>query len=144
MQTFITDFDMAQNAKNLDNKRLGKQRVEALTIATCLLEKENGWKNHPAVKMWKGNENYLILEYLPAIFKEWKSRGFKNEKCENWYDKLLFFINNQIFILTLRPTWMIQDFIEAHRSNLIRKNPEHYKPLFPNTKENLPYIWPVK
>ena len=60
MQTFITDFDMAQNAKKLDDKRLGKQRIEALQIANCLLVKESRWKNHPAVKMWKGYERFLI------------------------------------------------------------------------------------
>lgn len=31
----------------------------------------------------------------------------------------------------------------SHRSNLIRKLPSHYGPLWPNVPDNLPYIWPV-
>lgn len=86
MQTFITDFNMAQNAKNLDNKRLGKQRVEALQIASCLLEKETRWRNHPAVKMWKGYESFLIRRYIITLFAEWSNvRIYKNEKCEEHY-----------------------------------------------------------
>jgi hypothetical protein len=143
MQTFLIDFDMDKNAKSLDNKRLGKQRLESLQIASCLLEKETRWKNHPAVKMWKGYENYLMMEYISAIFSEWENKGFKNEKCKIWYDRLMFFINNQIFIFIKKPDWLTEEFIESHRSNLIRKNKEFYRPLFPNTKEGLEYIWPV-
>jgi hypothetical protein len=39
---------------------------------------------------------------------------------------------------------LTSEFIEAHRSNLIRKKPEYYRSLFPDTKENLFYIWPIK
>ena len=144
MQTFITDFDMEQNAKNLDNKRLGKQRVEALQIADCLLVKESRWKNHPAVKMWKGYEGFLILEYLREILIEWEERGFKNEKCrEHWGKFKNIIFNGDKKIIYNEPFWLKSDFIETHRSNLIRKNREYYKKLFPNTKEGLEYIWPV-
>lgn len=141
MQTFITDFDMTQNAKNLDNKRLGKQRVEALQIASCLLVKETRWKNHPAVKMWINYESFLLREYLHPILIEWESKKFKNELCAELYLGLLQLVISE---RPVKPHWLTSDFIEAHRSNLIRKNPEYYKPLFPDTKENLPYIWPVK
>jgi len=135
---------MTQNAKNLDNRRLGKQRIEGLQIASCLLEKETRWKNHPAVKMWGGYEGFLINYYLEEIFKEWELKGFKNDKCELWYEKLKFISNNQIVILILKPAWLTSEFIEAHRSNLIRKDYDFYKSLFPNTIEGLSYIWPVK
>ncbi|MDD5651558.1 MAG: pyrimidine dimer DNA glycosylase/endonuclease V, partial [Candidatus Nanoarchaeia archaeon] len=82
MQTFLTDFNMKKNAENLDNKRLGKQRSEGLTIASILLDKSNnkkGWRNHPAVKMWKGYEEFLLYFYLQWIFHEWIKKGFKNE-----------------------------------------------------------------
>jgi hypothetical protein len=141
MQTFITDFSMTQSAKNLDNERLGMQRVEALQIFSCLLIKETRWKNHPAVKMWKGFEGFLLKIYLPAILIEWKiERGFNSEKIlSKW--KSLF-----VRFYTLpenNPDWLTKEFIEAHRSNLIRKKPSHYRPLFPDTVEGLEYIWPV-
>lgn len=142
MQTFITDTNMAISASYLDNKRLGKQRVEALQIFECLIVKETRWKNHPAVQMWKGFEGYLLYDYIIRILNEWELvRKFKNTKCiEKWYKytSLVNILNRQ------KPPWITEKFIEAHRSNLIRKDPNYYKPLFPNTQEGLEYIWPTK
>ena len=143
MQTFITDFNMAQNAKNLDNKRLGKQRVEGLQIASCLLEKETRWKNHPTVKMWKGYEEFLLYFYLNWIFDQWLRRGYKNEKCTETYERLCNICKYPGFENIKTPLWLSIQFIESHRSNLIRKNPEFYRPLFLDTKEGLEYIWLV-
>ena len=149
MQTFITDFDMTQNARNLDDKRLGKQRVEALQIADCFLVKESRWKNHPAVRMWAYNTGFLVMDYIPFIMQEWEIRGFKNIRCGKWYDKIYnavfeHYDKQNMFVISSFPWWLDMEFIEAHRSNLIRKKPEHYRPLFPDTKEGLEYIWPVK
>lgn len=142
MQTFITNFNLTQSAQNLDNKRLGKQRVEAIQIARCLLVKENRWDSHPAVKMWRGHESILLL-YIYVHIYEWHFvRGFKSEKCIDYYNELTS-IHSSNGKYYSSPPWLTKEFIEAHRSNLIRKLPEHYKPLFPNTKEGLPYIWPV-
>ena len=135
---------MAQNAKNLDDKRLGKQRVEALQIANCLLVKESRWKNHPAVKMWKGYEDYLLYNYLDWIFDVWLRKGFKNEKCQELFLRLQEVCKYPGIENIKKPPWITEEFIEAHRSNLIRKKPEHYRPLFPNTQEGLEYIWPIK
>jgi hypothetical protein len=138
MQTFITDINIIQSAKNLDNKRLGKQRVEAIQIANNLLIKPNRWKNHPAVKMWDGYIEFLIY-YLTIHICEWHNRGFKNNKCLIHLQNLSSKIKNKV----VKPNWLTEEFIESHRSNLIRKKPEYYRPLFPNTREGLSYIWPV-
>jgi hypothetical protein len=141
MMTFITDFDQKITAKNLDNKRLGKQRVEAIQIASCLLLKETKWKNHPAVKMWKGYESYLIKIYLYEILQEWSNRGFKNDKCLNHFNILFLQVLNKKVII---PTWLNQKFINSHKSNLIRKNPEYYQPIFGySIPNNISYIWPI-
>jgi hypothetical protein len=146
MQTFITDFNMKKNAENLDNKRLGKQRIEGLQIASILIDKSNikkGWRNHPAVKMWQGYEGFLLYFYLQWIFHEWIKKCFKNEKCAETYERLCNVCKYPGFENIKTPKWLDVHFIESHRSNLIRKNPEFYKPLFPDTKEGLEYIWPV-
>jgi hypothetical protein len=148
MQTFITSFNQTETAKNLDNKRLGKQRVEAIQIANCLLIKENRWKNHPAVKMWEGNTNYLILIYLKEILEEWEKRGFKNFKCQEHFNTLknlaYHTVNKNYEIFALKPIWVTEEFILSHKSNLIRKNSDYYKPIFGyDIPDNLPYIWPV-
>jgi len=140
MQTFIVDRDMRRSASYLDNKRLGKQRVEAIQIARLLLgiSEGNGWENHPAAKMWKGHETFLIRKYLRAVLDEWADRGFRNDKCEAHYDELSLRVKGKA---TIRPPW-IEKVIESHRSNLIRKSPGHYRKFWPSVSHNLPYVWP--
>lgn len=141
MQTFLAYTDCTLSAKCLDSKRLGKQRVEAVQIANCLLIKESRWRNHPAVKMWKGYEKYLVITYLFNIMKEWQNRGYKNIKCMEHYKRL----NKRVKKLKYRiPKWLNENFCITHRSNLIRKKPEYYKKFFPKVKNNLSYLWPVK
>ena len=140
MQTFITDLDISTSMKNLDNKRLGKQRVEALQIADCLLVRESRWKNHPAVKMWRGYEDFLILIYIKSAMDEWTRKGFKNEKCLEWWKSLLPRVRESEIG---KPFWINENFVKAHRSNLIRKNANFYKNKWPDIPDNLPYIWPV-
>ena len=53
MQTFLPYKDFTKSAKALDNKRLGKQRVEVKQILNALDGKSKGWTNHPATNMWR-------------------------------------------------------------------------------------------
>jgi hypothetical protein len=32
---------------------------------------------------------------------------------------------------------------QSHRSALVRKDPGHYRPLFPDVPDDLPYVWPA-
>lgn len=138
MQTFITDIDPAISASNLDNKRLGKQRVEAIQIARTLLGLSDGWKNHPIMRLWKGYESWLIRVYLHSILKEWEHRGFNNDKCTSHYKILASMVPLEIKY----PHWIDEQFIESHRSNLIRKNKEYYQAKFPSVPDDISYIWP--
>ena len=56
MQTFMPYEDFRKTFECLDYRRLGKQRIEAFQILRCLEGLTSGWKNHPAVKMWRGHE----------------------------------------------------------------------------------------
>jgi hypothetical protein len=144
MQTFLPYTNSIKCAGVLDNKRLGKQRVEAIQILQIStgIKKDSQWRNHPAVKMWKGYEPFLLWHYLVAIFTEWKSRGFKNTKCDQHFD---IFTSVPILLKDLvAPPWLTDEFCKHHQSNLIRKNHSYYGPLFPGIPDNLPYIWPVK
>ena len=43
------------------------------------------------------------------------------------------------------PTWLFDEAVQlSHRSSLLRKDPEHYGPLFPRTPADLDYVWPVR
>jgi hypothetical protein len=94
MQTFLPYKSFIETAKCLDNKRLGKQRVEAKSILNILEGKAKlnrygkiSWANHPAVKMWAEYENCLKL-YLNLIIEEWENRGFGNNMVKEELDIL--------------------------------------------------------
>lgn len=136
MQTFLPYSDFPMSARALDNRRLGKQRVETLQILNALTNPSYGWQNHPAVKMWRGHVPLLTL-YGLAICAEWKRRGF-NDTCA---EKIAAFASSEI--LTERPAWLGNaDFHASHRSNLLRKEPAHYAQFHWVEGPDLPYVWP--
>ena len=130
MNTFLPFPSFVESAKVLDMRRLGKQRVE------CLQLLKGSWPHHPVSKMWRGYQ-YQLAEYGKIICIEWISKGYK-DTCFDKISKLqLTFQDHGV------PPWFGDPaFHLAHRSNLIRKDPERYKPLFPDTPEGLPYIYP--
>ena len=137
MNTFLPFNDFEKSAKSLDYRRLGKQRVETKQILYALLGVSKGWRNHPATMMWDGHIRFLCL-YGIAMCDEWIARGYVDN-------------TRPVFIHALqqhtgtKPKWLgNEDFHRSHQSNLIRKMPEHYGPLFPGVPNNLPYIWPTK
>ena len=98
------------------------------------------WSNHPAVKMWKGYELSLYY-YTTSIINEWKSRGYR----DTVQDKINELRDNHIKQTVINhPPWLMfnEEFHISHRSNLVRKLPEHYKQFWPGIPDNLPYVWP--
>lgn len=71
MQTFLPIADFEQSLKCLDYRRLGKQRVEAKQILNVLSPDydKKGWRNHPAVLMWKGYEESLKYYYNLCVYE---------------------------------------------------------------------------
>lgn len=132
MQTFLPHPDFFRSLEVLDYRRLGKQRVEAYQILRTLRgEGKLGWRNHPAVKMWRGYEPALRL-YLSMAITEWKRRGYRNTME---YPEL----GDTVF-----PPWFGDEkFHASHRSNLLRKDPAHYGQFGWTEPPDLPYIWPV-
>lgn len=140
MQTFLPYPKMSRSAKVLDRQRLGKQRVETLQIMRALIE-NTGWIHHPATNMWRGYE-WALLHYQKAVVEEWKNRGYKDTCFHKTFD--LFFSVPRLHTErnVLPPWWGNSAFHISHQSNLIRKDPEHYGPLFPGITNDIPYVWP--
>lgn len=137
MQTFLPYSNFEQTAAVLDRQRLGKQRVEALQILSVLTGQTSAWEKHPAVLMWKGYEGRLV-EYFYAICDNWIERGY-TDTCRNKVTSLPLYFSH-----FKNPPWLGDpDFHRAHQSNLVRKNPNHYRKFFPDVPNDLPYIWPV-
>jgi hypothetical protein len=137
VQTFLPLNSFRDSAAVLDRARLGKQRVEAYQIRRALAgekaAKPSGWQNHPAVRMWRGYEIALAF-YQLTIMQEWESRGYRNIKL------LKPIIPGPV---RYPPFMGDSDFHASHRSNLLRKNPDHYQQFDWAEPPDLPYVWPV-
>jgi hypothetical protein len=151
MQTFTPYSDFEESLRTLDLKRLGKQRVEVIQIVRALTVPGYAWSSHPAVLMWKGYEEALGRYGLTSC-EVWTERGF-GDSCAatiaadlraagipeiRSYEELA--ANDAL------PPWLFDETVQlSHRSSLLRKDPEHYRPLFPpDTPQDLDYVWPVR
>lgn len=136
MQTFMPYPDFEVSAYVLDDRRLGKQRVEALQIMRALSGR-GGWRHHPAVRMWRGYRDALRA-YGLAVCREWKRRGYRDTVAA----KLRRFTARPG-----RPTlppWMgYRPFHRRHRANLLRKDPTWYGQWGWLDRPGSGYIWPV-
>lgn len=132
MQTFLPYPDFRKSLECLDNKRLGKQRVEAMQLINALERGGGAWFNHPACQMWKNDIDALRL-YCDYSISVWEERGFKNTMKK--YSR----------VCETYPSWFGNpEFHASHRSNLLRKDPIHYGQFGWTEPHDLPYIWPIK
>lgn len=140
MNTFLPYPDFAKSASVLDRQRLGKQRVEVLQILRVLTGKGRGWRRHPAVRMWQGHERALAA-YGVAVCREWVGRGYR-DTCEA---KIREAAAGTPHDSIAPPRWLgSEPFHRSHRSNLLRKDPDHYGPLFEEgLPDDLDYVWPM-
>ena len=137
MQTFLPYKDFTLSAQCLDYRRLGKQRVEALQIFNALTgvptksgREYKGWKNHPAVTMWQGYEEALLL-YKNKMIEEWILRGYNNT--------MKHIVHIKDFKI---PEWVGDERIhKSHRSNLLRKDFRFYSKYGWNEPTNIEYYW---
>ncbi len=144
VQTFLPYADFRASAAALDDRRLGKQRVETLQVLRAVVWPRYGWKNHPASKMWRGFVPALVA-YGVAVCEEWQARG----RVDAVRDALLEFTGGGVPDADALardgrvPPWLGQDVVHvSHQSALVRKEPEYYRRLFPEVPDDLPYVWP--
>jgi len=126
MQTFLPHKDFSETAKHLDRKRLIKQSVENLQVLKSLsgyYDRTGAWVNHPAVKMWRGHEDWLFL-YNEAIVREIILRGYKNSTRET-FDSI--YQENFIALESESPWWLGNESLHySHKGRLYEKDQESY------------------
>lgn len=150
MQTFLPYADFEQCAEVLDDRRLGKQRVEALQVMRALTVEGYGWQSHPAVLMWKGYEEALAA-YGAAVCGAWCRRGFA-DTCATKIEADartagVTSVRSQVELdaADRLPPWLGDESLHrSHRSALVRKDPAYYQQRFPDVPDDLPYEWPVR
>lgn len=139
MQTFLPHISIVDSVKCLDSKRLNKQILECYQIIRVLNNETEGYKNHPAVLMWKGYEQALLC-YAITCCCESENRF---NRIHNTKDKLLCYIDYNSTIVY--PKWFGNDkFHESHRSNLYRKDSVYYKQFKQDYDNTKAYCWPIE
>jgi hypothetical protein len=117
VQTFLPYADFAASAAVLDDRRLGKQRVETFQVLRASTWPSYGWKNHPATRMWRGFVPALV-SYGVAVCEEWEARGHADAVREQL---LRFTAGRHLTWRELRdsgqlPPWIGQDAVHvSHR-----------------------------
>ena len=155
MQTFLPYKDFDQSAQTLDNKRLNKQILEGYQILKVIgnPDPKAAWRNHPAVKMWRGAEQ-MLYKYIFAMVDEANNRGIKTDK-------------NVLNLVTLaeerRNTWnpgypawfdnkvVMNRVLTTHKANLFIKDSGYYHEFESavRNENNVPccatcsYYWPT-
>ena len=82
--------------------------------------------------MWRGYEMALSV-YMNVMIGEWERRGFRNA---------MYCVAAPPH--TEMPPWFGDPaFHISHRSNLLRKDPAHYRKFWPRERDDLPYVWPT-
>lgn len=150
MQTFLPYADFTKTAECLDNRRLGKQRVEAKQILIALgvtvgNHKGNAasrWRHHPAVMMWQGNEAALCV-YAVDICNEWTRRGYRDSLMTQFLDSYME-LRDRMNGPIQYPAWLgIEGVHSSHRSNLLRKDPVWYGQFGWSEAPDQEYLWPA-
>ncbi len=153
MQTFLPYEDFAASIAVLDTPRLGKQRVETLQILRALTLPEYGWRNHPAVRMWRGRIDALALYGLISV-AQWRERGFPDTtgpQIAEFAPEVggvgaggFGGVGQADLAASGRlPAWLGDERLHrSHRSKLLGKNPLHYGRYFTDVPDDLDYFWP--
>lgn len=133
--TFLPNIGFFKSIRPLDDARVGKQRQDVLKILKGLLGEG---EHHISQDMWDGYE-YPLGVFGMSACSVWQQERKHRDNLAFELHKILEDIPHDFEM----PPWMEDlNFHRSHRSYLIRKRPAHYAPLWPNTPENMPLLWP--
>jgi hypothetical protein len=153
MQTFLPYADFRRSAEALDDRRLGKQRVEAYQVMRALAIPSYGWRYHPVVAMWR-HYPLALAAYGREVCRAWRERGFA-DTCEGKILATLAQVQAIPDRLRQRlaggavdvidwvaPHWLGDAaFHASHRAMLLRKDPGWYA-RYGWTDAQTEYVWP--
>lgn len=147
MQTFLMWRNYTFSMLNLDPRRLFKQRLEAEGILRTLTGRSVSWRNHPAVRMWRGY-NPALTGYIWCISQAARERGLdyaavtearmRQIAAEAGVEGDAPFQVAEFMAgalpgftdpcpITLPPWWADERFYLSHRSSLLRKAKEGWR-----------------
>lgn len=133
------DFELS--ARSMDLRTLTIQRFDAWRVWHALV---HGAPEHVLqsrlCKMWTGHLPVLVA-YGNAMCREHRLRQGGPTELENRFREAAASVDLENFKY---PEWLgLSELHVAHRSNMIRLNPEHYQAQWPGVPEGLPLVWPA-
>jgi len=134
MQTFLPYPDFRKSLESLDPSRLGNQ-----IYRECKTLVSGHWKNHPIAKIWFGHE-YALCEYALVGLEVLEERGRYYPHWIEWFTEK----QNEFTDTGLPDIVGYTPFHDSHKSNLLRKLPEHYSRFNWDVPDDLPYIWKME
>ena len=130
MQVFRPYIDWRMSANVLDDRRLGKQRVEAKQVMMTILRRmglirdgKRGWLNHPiALMYYNDGKPYFrdLIGYFDVCVEEWKRRGMRNSISLSDIEHLI----HGVVSAEGHPLTHVHEI--EYRRILILKDPKHY------------------
>lgn len=151
MQTWLTRVSWRAASQDLESRQAVLQTIEAYDLFEYLLGYSDESKEAPPAplqRMWQGHE-YSLGIYAMTMGERVHKLGIKDE---------IFFKTHDLFQQWKKdakedgepiPSWVTPpwardtDVMRSHRSNLVRRWPRQYSPIFLKTPDNMPYVWPL-
>lgn len=112
MQVFVPYPQPIKVVECLDRTRRWKQLTEVNQILDAIEGHRNGWKNHPATKMYTPYKEWLRC--YRNCFSMWFSG--REARAEYWSEQADL----------IRPPFLTDEFCDQHKRRLFTKNPEYY------------------
>jgi hypothetical protein len=112
MQIFLPSPSCLQTARQLDQRRLNKQIIEAAQILRAIDGEGKGWRNHPATRMYRPHKNWLQL-YRSCLMAYQQGDMEAASAISHQAD-------------AVRPPFVTDDFCRQHARRLYTKAPELY------------------
>lgn len=123
MQIFLPFLDVVEVAICLDSRRLHKQIVECKQIIKAITGESEAWKNHPVVKMYKNNVDFVkaytdVLERYWTLYKENRPLSYVKAELKELNSKAI----------QLLPSFVKdEEYLNTMKGRLYVKNPIFYE-----------------
>lgn len=151
MITYVTHRGYGATAAALDDRKLGRQRVEAQEIFNTLTLGEELPKD-PVYRMWEGYEFALGIYCMMLCMEFTMHRGIADKIFWEVAAALKEMKRSDASFSMEHPPWHDdKDVMRSHRSNLLRLQNEgdavaghdYLKHFGKATPKNMPYLWPI-
>jgi hypothetical protein len=139
MQTFVPEYSFNEIAAVLDPRRLFKQGVETKQVYLALTVPGYGWQSHPAVRMWEGCCQSLLLYGSVMVDYAVDVYGYRSDVLQPWYHSF----DLESFSDAPLPVWWGDGRVHfSHRASLFRKDPFWYPQYAYEAELFAEYFWP--